>query len=74
MVTQPQLAVFASSSKRLRSRVLHGTEFRFVFTNVTRLVDYALQLGIGAVIRRLDLYRLAPDNELARLRTELTDT
>ena len=31
MVTQPQLAVFASSSKRLRSRTLHGTEFRFVF-------------------------------------------
>ena len=31
MVTQPQLAVFASSSKRLRSRVLHGAEFRFVF-------------------------------------------
>ncbi len=133
MVTQPQLAVFASSSKRLRSRVLHGTEFRFVFTrseqyfgtikhwvtkqeavevsdlertvidglrqpeycggvtevakglwmrrddiNVTRLVDYALRLGIGAVIRRLgyvlELYKLAPENELARLRNELTDT
>jgi predicted transcriptional regulator of viral defense system len=31
MVTQPQLAVFASSPKRLRSRTVHGTEFRFVF-------------------------------------------
>ncbi len=31
MVTQPQLAIFASSSKRLRSRTLHGTEFRFVY-------------------------------------------
>jgi predicted transcriptional regulator of viral defense system len=28
MVTQPQFAVFASSAKRLRSRTLHGTEFR----------------------------------------------
>jgi predicted transcriptional regulator of viral defense system len=31
MVTQPRLAVFASSTKRLRSRVLNGTEFHFVF-------------------------------------------
>jgi predicted transcriptional regulator of viral defense system len=133
MVTQPQLVVFASSSKRLRSRTLHGTEFRFVFVrpeqqfgtikhwvtkqeavdvsdlertvidglrqpeycggvtdvakglwmrqsdiSVTRLVDYALRLGIGAVIRRLgyllELYKLAPENELVRLRSELTET
>jgi predicted transcriptional regulator of viral defense system len=133
MVTQPQLVVFGSSSKRLRSRVLHGTEFRFVFVrseqyfgtvkhwvtkqeavevsdlertvidglrqpeycggvtevakglwmrhddiNATRLVDYALRLGIGAVIRRLgyllELYGLASETELARLRKELTDT
>jgi predicted transcriptional regulator of viral defense system len=133
MVTQPQLVVFASSSKRVRSRVLHGTEFRFVFVrpeqyfgtikhwvtkqeavevsdlertiidglrqpeycggitevakglwmrdndiNVTRLVDYALRLGIGAVIRRLgyvlELYKLAPENELTRLSDKLTDT
>ena len=133
MVTQPQLAVFASSSKRLRSRVVHGAEFRFVFVrpeqyfgtakhwvtkqeavevsdlertvldglrqpeycggvsdvakglwmrhddiNITRLVDYALRLGIGAVIRRLgyllELYGLAPETELARLREMLTDT
>jgi predicted transcriptional regulator of viral defense system len=31
MVTQPQLVIFTSSSKRIRSRKLHGTEFRFVF-------------------------------------------
>jgi predicted transcriptional regulator of viral defense system len=31
MVTQPQLAVFASSTRRLRSRTINGTEFRFVF-------------------------------------------
>ncbi len=31
MVTQPQLVVFASSPKRLRSQTVHGTEFRFVF-------------------------------------------
>ena len=133
MVTQPQLVVFASSSRRLRNRVLHGTGFRFVFVrpehyfgtfrhwvtkqeavevsdlertivdglrqpeycggvtevakglwmrhndiNITSLVDYALRLGIGAVIRRLgyllELYKLVPENELARLRSELTDT
>lgn len=31
MVTQPRRVVFASSSKRIRNRKLHGTEFRFVF-------------------------------------------
>jgi predicted transcriptional regulator of viral defense system len=133
MVTQPQLVVFASSPKRLRSRTLHGTEFRFIFiqpehyfgTNkhwvtkqesveisdlertvidglrqpeycggvaevakglwmrhqdmrATKLVDYALRLGIGAVIRRLgyllELYAIAPESELARLRNALTAT
>lgn len=133
MVTQPQLVVFASSSKRIRSRKLHGTEFRFVFIKpdqysgtvkhwvtkqetvqisdlertivdglrqpeycggvtevakglwmrhrdmqVPKLVDYALRLGIGAVIRRLgyllELYRIAPESELARLRQSLTST
>jgi predicted transcriptional regulator of viral defense system len=133
MVTQPQFAVFASSPKRLRSRTLHGTEFRFIYlqpehyfgitkhwvtkqesvqisdlertvidglrqpeycggiTEVAKglwmrrtdmqpakLVDYALRLEIGAVIRRLgyllELYRLASDNELARLRNTLTAT
>jgi predicted transcriptional regulator of viral defense system len=133
MVTQPQLVVFASSSKRIRSRKLHGTEFRFVFVKpdqyfgtvkhwvtkqetvqisdlertivdglrqpeycggvtevakglwmrhrdmqVPKLVDYALRLGIGAVIRRLgyllELYRIAPESELARMRKSLTST
>src|SRR5579872_1782212 len=31
MVTQPQFVVFASSSKRMQSRTLHGTEFRFIY-------------------------------------------
>lgn len=133
MVTQPQLAVFASSPKRMRSRTLHGTEFRFIFIQpghyfgtakhwvtkqesveisdlertiidglrqpeycggvtevakglwmrhqdmlVAKLVDYALLLGIGAVIRRLgyllELYAIAPESELARLRKVLTAT
>ena len=30
MVTQPALAVFASSTKRIPSRTLQGTEFRYV--------------------------------------------
>lgn len=30
MVTQPQLAVFVSSPKRIPNRIVHGTEFRFV--------------------------------------------
>jgi predicted transcriptional regulator of viral defense system len=131
LVTQPQLVVFASSSKRIRSRKLHGTEFRFVFVRpedyfgiakhwVTRqeavdisdlertiidglrqpeycggvtevakglwmrhqdiqtkkLVDYALRLDNGAVVRRLgyllDLYALAPESELASLSEYLT--
>ena len=133
MVTQPQLVVFASSSKRLRSRTLHGMEFRFVFiqpehyfgtakhwvtkqesvdisdlertvidglrqpeycggiTEVAKglwmrhqdmqakkLVDYALRISTGAVLRRLgyllELYAIAPQSELARLRDVLSET
>jgi predicted transcriptional regulator of viral defense system len=132
MVTQPQLAVFASCTRRIQSRKLQGTEFRFVLikpeqyfgtvkhwvtkqesvpvsdlertvidglrqpeycggvTDVAKglwmrhgemqapkLVDYALRLGIGAVIRRLgyllELYRIAPEEELMRLRKSLTE-
>jgi predicted transcriptional regulator of viral defense system len=44
----------------------------------TRLVDYALRLGNGAVIRRLgyllELYEIAPQSDLARLRNALTAT
>ena len=133
MVTQPQLAVFASSSKRLRSRTLQGTEFRFVFVQpehyfgtvkhwvtkqepvdisdlertvidglrqpeycggitevakglwmrhqdmqAKKVVDYALRMATGAVVRRLgyllELYAIAPESELARLRAALTET
>ena len=133
MVTQPQLAVFASSAKRLQSRCLYGTEFHFVLVKpehyfgtakhwvtkqepveisdlertvidglrqpeycggvtevakglwmrhqdmkTTRLVEYALRMGTGAVIRRLgyllELYAIAPESELSRLRGTLSDT
>jgi predicted transcriptional regulator of viral defense system len=133
MVTQPQLVVFASSTKRIASRILQGTEFRFIsvkgahffgttkhwvtkqeFVHVSdlertvidglrqpeycggladvakalwmrhrdmhppKLVDYALRLRVGAVIRRLgyllDLYALAPQAQLKRLRDVLTKT
>jgi len=47
-------------------------------TQATKLVDYALRLGIGAVIRRLgyllERYGIAPEGELARLRKALTAT
>ncbi len=46
--------------------------------NPARLVDYALRLGIGAVIRRLgyllELYEVAPKGDLGRLRSALTAT
>lgn len=133
MVTQPQLAVFASSTKRLPSRTFHGIALHFVlvkpnhFFGTTRhwatkqesvdvsdlertvidglrqpeycggvtevakgiwmrhqdiqtakLVDYANRLGIGAVTRRLgyllELYRLASENDLAKLTKSLTAT
>lgn len=133
LVTQPQLAVFASSTKRIPNRTIQGTEFHFVLIKrnhffgttkhwvtkqewveisdlertildglrqpeycggvtevakglwmrhkdiqVSGLVDYALRLGVGAVIRRLgyllELYALAPANELARLQKTLTPT
>jgi len=133
MVTQPQLAVFASSSKRLRSRIVHGTQFRFVYVQpehyfgsmkhwvtkqesveisdlertvidglrqpeycggitevakglwmrhedmqATRLVDYALRMATGAVVRRLgyllEIYAIASESELSRLRDALTET
>jgi predicted transcriptional regulator of viral defense system len=133
MVTQPQLVVFASSLKRIRSRKLHRTEFRFVLIRpeqyfgvvkhwvtkqetidisdlertiidglrqpeycggvtevakglwmrhqdmrTAKLVDYALRLRVGTVSRRLgyllELYAIAPETELARLRGSLTAT
>ncbi|MBI4905740.1 MAG: transcriptional regulator [Acidobacteria bacterium] len=133
MVTQPQLVVFTSTTKRLRNRTIHGTEFRFVLvrredafgvtthwvskqesvkisdiertvidglhlptycggiTEVAKglwmrrddvkagqLIDYALRLGVGAVVRRLgyllDFYQIAPPEELDRLRRSLSAT
>jgi predicted transcriptional regulator of viral defense system len=133
MTTQPQFVIFTSTTKRLRNRTVHGTEFRFVSLkpeclfgvashwvtkqesvrisdfertvidglrqpdycggvtevakglwirrsdmNSARLVDYALRLGIGAVIRRLgyllELYQLAPTGDLDGLRSALTAT
>lgn len=133
MVTQPQFTVFTSTPKRLRARMIHGTEFRFVFVpdlklfGVTthwitkqdtvqisnlertlidglrqpeycggigevakglwmrredlktgRAIEYALRLRVGSVVKRLgyllELYRLAPQAELRRLRSALTAT
>ena len=133
MVTQPQFVIFTSTTKRLRNRTIHGTEFRFVLirredvfgvtthwiskqdsvkvsdiertvidglhlpaycggvTEVAkglwmrrndvkpeRLIEYALLLGNGAVVRRLgyllDLYKLATPEELERIRHSLSAT
>ena len=132
-MTQPQLVVFASSAKRLRSQTVHGMEFHFVFIKLehyfgtakhwvtkqefvdisdlertiidglrqpeycggvtevakglwmrhqdmqpAKLVEYALRLGTGAVLRRLgyllELYAIAPESELARPRNGLSET
>lgn len=133
MVTQPQLLVYTSATKSIRSRIVLGTEFRFVrckpqalfglidhwidktekvrvsdlertvidglkhpaycggFSEVARgfwmrrddlrpkeLVDYALRLGVGAVIRRLgfllEVCEVHAPDEIARLRGSLTAT
>lgn len=133
MVTQPQFVVFTSTTKRLRKRTIHGTEFRFVLvghedvfgvtthwiskqesvkisdiertvidglhlpaycggiTEVAkglwmrrqdvksvRLIDYAVRLGVGAVVRRLgyllDFYQIAAPEGLDRLRSSLSAT
>jgi predicted transcriptional regulator of viral defense system len=133
MVTQPQFVIFTSTTKRLRKRTIHGTEFRFVLvrhedvfgvtthwiskqesvkisdidrtvidglhlpaycggiTEVAkglwmrrkdvkpvRLIDYALRLGVGAVVRRLgyllDFYQMAAPEDLDRLRSSLSAT
>ena len=133
MVTQPQFVIFTSTTKRLRKRTIHGTEFRFVLvrhedvfgvtthwiskqesvkisdiertvidglhlpaysggiTEVAkglwmrrqdvkpvRLIDYALRLGVGAVVRRLgyllDFYQIAAPEDLDRLRRSLSAT
>lgn len=133
MVTQPQLAIIVSCTKRLRPQHIHGYEFRFVdvklqdFFGLTEIwitseeqvrvsdpertiidgldhpqyvggvtevakglwmkrdalrvelmIDYALRLGVGAVIRRLgyllEFYELADAAALEPLRAQLTPT
>jgi predicted transcriptional regulator of viral defense system len=133
MVTKPQFVFFLSSTKRVLSRTLNGTEFRFALIKAdhffgttkhwatkqesvgisdlerividglrqpeycggvaevanglwmrhadmqpAKLVDYALRLRVGAVTRRLgyllESYKIAPEQELARLRQSLSAT
>lgn len=133
MVTQPQLIVYVSSPKMIRSRTILGTEFRFVrcrekdlfgiteiwvdknekvrasdlertlldglrqpshcggFSEVAKgfsikhqaidpqkIIDYAVQLDIGAVIRRLgylmELYQIGSRIHWEFLQTKLTTT
>ncbi len=133
MVTQPQLMVYVTSPKVMRSRIVLGTEFRFVRCkpshffgtsehwvdkhakivvsnlertvldglkqpeysggitevakgfwmrhadiDVPRLVDYALRLDIGAVIRRLgyllEVFGIEAPDQIQRLRERLTPT
>jgi predicted transcriptional regulator of viral defense system len=133
MVTQPQLAIIVSCTKRLRPQHIHGYEFRFVEVKpedvfglteiwitpeeqvavsdpertiidgldhpqyvggvtevakglwmkrdtlrVDRLINYALRLDVGAVIRRLgyllEYYDLADPAVLEPLRARLTPT
>ena len=60
------------------TEVAKGLWMRRADVKPGRLVDYALRLRVGAVIRRLgyllDLYRLASAEELDRLRSSLTAT
>lgn len=133
MTTQPQLIVYASSPKMLRSKTIQGTEFRFVrckakdlfgiieiwidknekvcvsdlertlidglkqpaycggFTEVAKgfsikhqainpqkIIDYAIKLNIGAVIRRLgylmELYQIGSRIHWEFLQTKLNST
>ena len=133
MVTQPQLVVYVSSPKMMRSRVIQGTEFRFIrcksshlfgltemwvdkqekicvsdlertlldglkqpaycggFSEVAKgfsikhqainpqkLIDYAIQLNVGVVVRRLgylmELYHIGQPEQWALLQARLTAT
>ncbi len=60
------------------TEVAKGLWMRHADMQPAKLVDYALLLGIGAVTRRLgyllELYAIAPEHELARLRHSLTST
>ena len=60
------------------TEVAKGLWIRRTDFSARKLVDYALRLGIGAVIRRLgylmESYDIGPPEEVARLREHLTDT
>jgi len=60
------------------TEVAKGLWIRRKDLKTSRIIEYALRLGVGSVIRRLgyllELYRLAPDSELRRLRSALTVT
>jgi predicted transcriptional regulator of viral defense system len=60
------------------TEVAKGLWMRHQQVQITKLVEYAHRLGVGAVIRRLgyllELYGLAPEADLATLRKSLTKT
>jgi predicted transcriptional regulator of viral defense system len=60
------------------AEVAKGLWMRHEDLKTSRIIEYALRLRVGSVIRRLgymlDLYRLAPELELERLRSALTAT
>jgi predicted transcriptional regulator of viral defense system len=133
MVTQPQLSITVSCTKRIRVRSIHGYEFHFIqiredrlfgitdfwitpgdavkvsnpertiidgldlpqylggitevakgmwmkrdSLDVPRMIDYALRLDVGAVIRRLgyllELFEMTDRQRLEALRIRLTPT
>jgi predicted transcriptional regulator of viral defense system len=58
--------------------VAKGLWMRHADLKTSRIIEYALRLRVGSVIRRLgyllELYRLSPELELERLRSALTVT
>jgi predicted transcriptional regulator of viral defense system len=60
------------------TEVAKGLWMRRADVNPERLIEYALRLGNGAVVRRLgyliDLYKLAPLEDLQRIRRSLSAT
>ena len=60
------------------TEVAKGLWMRHEDMQATRLVDYALRMATGAVVRRLgyllEIYAIASESELARLRDALTET
>ncbi len=60
------------------TEVAKGFAMRRADVSLKKLVDYALRLGVGAVIRRLgflmEIYGIGAPEDLARLREKLTST